>query len=148
MTNLELNKSIVREYLEEVWNKKNPDSLEKYIALDYVRHCEAMPPPLQEIKGIEGLKQMYSMSVGAFPDWDEEIEILSAEGDKVAYLSRAKATQKGPFGPFPASGKCFTLTIIGIHRIADDKIAETWVTWDNVAWLTQLGHFPPPEGKR
>ena len=145
MTNLDRNKSIVREYLEEVWNKKNPGALEKYIAPDYLRHCEAMPPPLQELKGIEGLKQMFSMTMAAFPDWDEQIEILSAEGDKVVYLSRANATQKGPFGPFPASGKSFTLTIIGIHRIAGGKIAETWVTWDNVTWLTQLGHFSPPE---
>jgi len=142
--NLEKNKSIVRDYLEEVWNKKSPAALERLIAPDYVRHCEAMPPPLQELKGIEGLKQMYTMTISSFPDWDEQIEILSAEGDKVAYLSKATATQKGPFGPFPASGKSFKLTIIGIHRIAKGKIAETWVTWDNVAWLTQLGHLSPP----
>jgi hypothetical protein len=47
-------------------------------------------------------------------------------------------------GPFPAIGKSFKVTIIGIHRIAKGKIAETWVTWDNVAWLTQIGHFPHP----
>ncbi len=142
--NLEKNKSIVCDYLEEVWNKKSPAALERFIAPDYVRHCEAMPPPLQELKGIEGLKQMYSMTMASFPDWDEQIEILSAEVDKVAYLSRATGTQKGPFGPFPASGKSIKVTIIGIHRIANGKIAETWVTWDNVALLTQMGHFPPP----
>ncbi len=145
MNNLEKNKSIVRDYLEEVWNKKNPAVLGQYIAPDYVRHCEAMPPPLQELQGIEGLEQMYTMTIASFPDWDEQIEILAADGDKVAYLSRATATQKGPFGPFPASGNSFKVTIIGIHRIANGKIAETWVTWDNVAWLTQLGHLPPPE---
>jgi steroid delta-isomerase-like uncharacterized protein len=144
MGNTEENKSIVRGYLEEVWNKKNPAALERFIAPGYVRHCEAMPHPLQEIQGIEGLKQMYSMTIASCPDWDEQIEILSAEGDKVAYLSKAAATQKGPFGPFPASGKSFKVTIIGIHRIEKGKIAETWVTWDNVAWLTQLGHFPSP----
>jgi len=142
--NLEKNKSIVRGYLEEVWNKRNSAALERFIAPDYVRHCEAMPPPLQELQGIEGLQQMFSMTMAAFPDWNEQIEILVAEGDKVAYLSKATATQKGPFGPFPASGKSFKVTIIGIHRIANGKIAETWVTWDNVAWLTQMGHFPPP----
>ncbi len=104
-----------------------------------------MPPPLQEIRGIEGLKQMYSMTIDSIPDWDEQIEILAAEGDRVAYLSKAAGTQKGPFGPFPPSGKSFEVTVIGIHRIANGRIAETWVTWDNVAWLTQLGHLPPPE---
>jgi steroid delta-isomerase-like uncharacterized protein len=145
MEDLEKNKSIVRDYLEEVWNKKNPAALERYIAPDYVRHCEAMPSPLQEIHGIEGLAQMYSMTIVSCPDWNEQIEIMAADGDKVAYLSKATATQKGPFGPFPASGKSFKVTIIGIHRIANNKITETWVTWDNVAWLTQLGHLPSPE---
>lgn len=145
MEDLEKNKSIVLGYLEEVWNKKNPAALERFIAPDYVRHCEAMPPPFQELHGIEGIKQMFEMTIASCPDWDEQIEIMAAEGDKVAYLSKATATQKGPFGPFPASGKSFESTVIGIHRIAQEKIAETWVTWDNVAWLTQLGHLPPPE---
>ncbi len=146
MNTLEKNKSIVINYLEEVWNKKNSDAMEGFIAPDYVRHCEAMPHPLQELRGIEGLKQMFSMTIAAFPDWDEQIQILSAEKDKVAYLSEAEATQSGPFGPFPATDKKFKVTIIGIHRIEESKIAETWVTWDNVAWLTQLGHFTFPDG--
>jgi steroid delta-isomerase-like uncharacterized protein len=145
MNDLEKSKSIVRDYLDEVWNKKNPAAMERFIAPSYIRHCEAMPLPLQELRGIEGLKEMFSMTTAAFPDWNEQIQILSAEKDKVAYLSEAEATQSGPFGPFPASGKKFKVTIIGIHRIEKSKIAETWVTWDNVAWLTQLGHFPSPE---
>jgi hypothetical protein len=29
-------------------------------------------------------------------------------------------------------------------RLQDGKIAEMWVTWDNVAILKQLGLFPSP----
>jgi hypothetical protein len=32
---------------------------------------------------------------------------------------------------------------IGIFRLEEGKIAELWVEWDNLATLTQLGHFPP-----
>ncbi len=32
----------------------------------------------------------------------------------------------------------------GIFRLEDGKIAEMWVTWDNLSALMQLGHFPPP----
>jgi predicted ester cyclase len=28
-------------------------------------------------------------------------------------------------------------------RVEDGRIAEMWVTWDNMAALTQLGHLPP-----
>jgi predicted ester cyclase len=37
------------------------------------------------------------------------------------------------------------LKIIGIQRFEGGKIVETWVSWDNLASLAQLGHFPPPE---
>ena len=29
-------------------------------------------------------------------------------------------------------------------HIENGKIAESWVSWDNVAMLSQLGFFPPP----
>jgi hypothetical protein len=32
----------------------------------------------------------------------------------------------------------------GFHRIDDGKIAETWVTWHNLATLTELGLWTPP----
>ena len=48
-------------------------------------------------------------------------------------------------GPFPATGKKADLKYLGILRIEDGKIAEMWVEWDNLAMLTQLSHFPPPE---
>lgn len=34
--------------------------------------------------------------------------------------------------------------LVTVVRFEDGKIAEWWVTWDNLAGLTQLGHFPPP----
>ena len=67
---------------------------------------------------------------------------MIAEGDKVAYVSTISGTQTGPMGGLPASGKDFTLVNIIIQRLEDGKIAETWVSWDNVAMLTQLGFMP------
>ena len=49
-------------------------------------------------------------------------------------------------GDLPASGKEFMLKNIVIQRIEDGKVAETWISWDNVAMLIQLGFFPAPSG--
>lgn len=35
------------------------------------------------------------------------------------------------------------LVIIGMHRFEGALIAETWPSWNNLAALMQLGHFPP-----
>ena len=37
-----------------------------------------------------------------------------------------------------------TVDMGALFRIADGRIAELWVTWDNMSALGQLGHFPPP----
>lgn len=66
------------------------------------------------------------------------------EGDRVAFYGKFKGTQEGPMGPFPATGKQLESEMAGMFRIHDGKIAELWITWDNVAGLVQLGHFPPP----
>ena len=52
-------------------------------------------------------------------------------------------TQTGEMDGLPPSGKSYSIVNIIIHRFENGKIAETWVSWDNVAMLTQLGYFPP-----
>ena len=82
------------------------------------------------------------------PDCRDSVLFILAEGDKVSYVTRTTGTQTGPMGELPASGREFALTNIVIHRVMDGKIAETWVSWDNVAMLTQLGFFPQPTPKQ
>ena len=68
--------------------------------------------------------------------------MLVGEGDFVAWRSTGTGTQQGPMGPFPATGRRMSITIIGMHRFENGKIAETWTSWDNVAALGQLGLLP------
>lgn len=140
----EQNKQVVRYITEEGVNKQNPDKWDEVLTADYVRHCEAMPPELQEIRDIETMKGFLKEHFAAFPDWHESIDLILAEGDKVAYITTGTDTQTGAMGPLPASNKQCNVKTFIVHRFEDGKIAESWVSWDNVAFLTQLGHFPPP----
>jgi predicted ester cyclase len=67
-----------------------------------------------------------------------------AEGDKVTVHSHYRATQQGPMGPLPATGRVLTADFISIYRIADGRIAEAWAEWDSLNGLIQLGHLKPP----
>jgi predicted ester cyclase len=69
--------------------------------------------------------------------------LLLAEGECVAFYNTYAGTQTGQWGPLPPSGKRFELDISGVFRIANGRIAEMWITWDNLALLTQLGRWPP-----
>ena len=120
----------------------NFEGFKSLLAPDYVRHCQAMPPELQEIRGTGQFFDFIEEFITAVPVYQDTISVMIARGDKVAYVSTITGIQTGPMGGLPASGKEFSLVNIIIQRLEDGKIAETWVSWDNVAMLTQLGFMP------
>ena len=140
----EQNKALVQRIHSEVSNG-NLEIFDEVLSPDYVRHCQAMPPELQEIHGTEVFKAFVADFVNAVSNCKDEIEFIIADSNMVAYVTTTTGTQTGPMGDLPASGKEFMLKNIVIQRIENGKIAETWISWDNVAMLTQLGFFPPAE---
>lgn len=128
---------------DEGINKQNLTVIEELLTDDYIRHCQAMPPDLQEINGKETMMELFKGHFSAFPDWNEEIEIKAVDGNTIAYISKGIGTQTGQAGNLPPKGlKCDVDHVI-IHRFNNGKIAETWVSWDNLTLLGQLGHYPP-----
>ena len=122
------------------------ETFKSLLAPDYVRHCQAMPPDLQEIRGTEKFVAFLEGFIAGAPGYEDVLSQMIAQGDRVAYVSTMSGTHTGPMGGLPPTGKAFTVVNIVIQRLEDGKIAETWVSWDNVAMLSQLGLFPPPAG--
>ena len=142
---VESNKEKVREMLASI-SSGDVSGFLAGLSPDYVRHCQAMPPDLQEIRGPEMMGAWLAANFETFPDYTEEVEWLVGEGDFVAWRSKGRGTMTGAMGPFPATGKTMELTIMGMHRFEGGKLAETWTSWDNVAALTQLGLMPSEAG--
>jgi len=137
------NIALVQRIHSEVSNG-NLEIFDEVLSPDYVRHCQAMPPELQEMHGKEIFKAFVADFVNSVSNCKDEIEFIIADSNMVAYVTTTTGVQTGPMGDLPASGKEFMLKNIVIQRIENGKIAETWISWDNVAMLTQLGFFPPP----
>lgn len=138
---VEANKLTVARLLQRV-SAGDPEAFVEMLTPGYVRHCQAMPPELQEIRGPDAMLAFLRANQSTFPDYREELEYVLGEGDVVAWRSRGMGTMAGPMGPFPATGKRMQITIIGMHRFEGERIAETWTSWDNVAALMQLGLMP------
>lgn len=140
----EANKALVRRIHAEL-ARGNVAIMDTVLAPGYLRHCQAMPPGLQELTDIEVFKGFLTEFVAACPGYTDSIGPIIADGNMVAYVSTMRGTQTGPMAGLPPSGKEFVGVNLVMHRFNDEgKVAETWVTWDNVAMLTQLGYFPPP----
>jgi len=138
----EKNKKVIRQLVTAV-NTRNYDLLDEIVAPDFVRHCQATPDV--HVKSRNEMKQFLRQDLTVFPDSRISLEVIIAEGNMVAGYFTFSATQKGAIGPFPASGKKVALKYLSIMRLEAGKIAEMWIEWDNLAVLSQLGHWPPAE---
>ena len=136
----EKNKEIVAKTFDIVANG-DYDGMDAYISKHYIRHCQATPDLV--ITSLEAFKEFIRVDRIAIPDQKLNVKMLIAEGDLVAFWATYTGTQTGQMGPFPATGKKAKLDFSGVHRLEDGKVVETWVTWDNLTILSQLGHFPP-----
>lgn len=138
----QLNKEVVRAAFETV-SKGDIDNMDDYISEDYVRNCPATPDV--NVRSLSQFKDFLRKDRLSIPDQEIETIKLVAEGDYVAFWAVYKGTQSGPMGPFPPSNKYAELQFSGIHKLQDGKITESWITWDNIDILSQLGHFPPAQ---
>jgi len=139
----EENKALVREVVEEVFNKKNLAVADRAYARDYVGYDPATPEP---IRGPEGVKKDISAYHAAFPDLRFTIEDQIAEGDRVVSRFRCTGTHRGELMGISPTGKRAEVTGISIVRIAGGRIAEEWNAWDALGLMQQLGAVPPPPG--
>ena len=140
----EANKSLVRSF-SAAGNENDLEAFDNLLAHDFVRHCQATPEI--SVASRKEFKQFYRDTALTFPDQRMTLDALVAEGDRVAFWGTFSGTQVGPMGPFPPTGRRLESDIGGMFRIEDGKIAELWVTWDNLSGLVQLGLFPPPESE-
>jgi steroid delta-isomerase-like uncharacterized protein len=137
----EKNKVVVRRYLEEVWNARNPGLIAELVAESFIDHH--LPPELPS--GPAGVDIWYNAAVTAFPDCHITREDVIAEGDKVVTRFTFSGTHRGEFMGIPATGKQFSITAIAIARIADGKLVEWWENADVMGLMQQLGALPAPE---
>jgi steroid delta-isomerase-like uncharacterized protein len=129
----------------EAMNTRQLELLDPIVTPDFRRHCQATPDVL--VNSLAEFKDFLREDARVFPDSVQTVQHLVAEGDMVAVWATYEGTQRGQMGPFPASGKKMRLDFGAFLRIQDGKIAELWVTWDNMAALAQLGHLPGPKAK-
>jgi predicted ester cyclase len=125
-------KTVVRRFLEEVVNARNPDAAPDILAQDHVLH------PIDGSEPIVGGPVFATLIAGirvSFPDWHNTLEDLVAEGDRVAFRYVEGGTHRGEWNGIPATGRTVIARGIDIVRIEAGKIAETWVSTDIVPTL-------------
>jgi len=132
---LERNKTIVRRFVEEVWNQSNLDVADELVHPDFENG---------EGKGPEAIKEnVRALRLIAFPDLRFEIEHLIAEGDYVVAHMTATGTHLGTFRDVHAATRRHaTWMEIGIWRIDNGMLREGWFAAHELDLRRQLGLIP------
>lgn len=134
-------KALVTSFFEQVLGQGDIERIDEFMHDDYVLTIVGQPAPLDR----QGHKALVAHLRSAFPDWQEEVVDVIAEGDRVVTHVRGTGTQTGEFQGIPATGKTMHMESVNIDRIVDGKIAERWLLVDTLGALVQLGvvNLPP-----
>jgi predicted ester cyclase/ketosteroid isomerase-like protein len=127
-------KTIVRDYLEGAWNYQKRMSLCDVLAPDYVMHG-----PMHEIFGCAAYQEFVAEELENIGDMFVKVEDLVAENDRVVARCTTTFELHGAFmGAYPP-GHTIRMQSISIHRVAGDRVAESWDTYDLCSLLRDLG---------
>lgn len=130
----------VMQRLERAMNERQLDQLDELLTDDFVRHSEATPQ--LQVQSREQFKEFLRQDAASFPDNVQRFIHVAVEGDLIGFYASYEGTHEGPLGPFPATGKRVKFHFAGVFRAEGGKLAESWLTWDNVTILGQLGLLP------
>ena len=135
----EANKQLVRTFIEEVMNKRQPAAADRFLVANFVEHNPNLP------QGRDGRKQFVAAVLAGFSDYHGEIVEILAEGDKVVVRTQWSGTQDGPFLGLPPSGNKVRFSTADFLRIEGGKVAEHWDVVDSLPRAVALGLVPPPK---
>jgi len=138
----EQNKAVVRRLFEEAFGKGNLAVLDEIVAPNQVNGGPGALPGMPS--GPEGAKMLITNYRNAFPDLRFTIDEQVAEGNTVVTRWTAHGTHNGELAGLPATGKPATVVGMGIDRIENGKIVESWGLFDQFGMLQQLGVIPAP----
>jgi steroid delta-isomerase-like uncharacterized protein len=131
---------LVERFVAEVVNGGNTRLLGALVAPEHVTH-----DPTGDLYGPEGLRIDIAGYRAAFPDLEMSTDDLVADGDRIARRFTIRGTHQGAFMGVPPSGRQVAVGGIAIHRVANGRLVETWLSYDCLSLLKQLGSSAPPE---
>lgn len=127
------NKSIVSNFIEEIWNQNQFEKIDNYISPDFIDH--SLPPALPADK--DGMKR-WIIGTGKSFEHKTVIDDIVCEEDKVMLKIRMHLKHIGFWrGIEPTHSKISTVGF-RYYKLNDGKIVEHWALLDGNAIKNQL----------
>jgi predicted ester cyclase len=128
------NKAAVLRSEAELWSKGNLAVADQVYSPKFVCHFIMG----REWRGLQGIRGAVKSHRTSFPDWNERVDDIIAEGDRVAIRITSTGTQLGEFEGFKPTGRKIMIQEFHIFRLSGGKIVEQWGMPDVQGLMSQL----------
>jgi steroid delta-isomerase-like uncharacterized protein len=129
--------AVVRRFYEDMNNGRKNELADELFTADHVLHDPQIPAQ----RGPQGVVETVSAyQKGVDGHW--EIDEIFSTGDRVVVRWTGSGKHVADMNGIPATGKEISVDAISIHRLEDNKIAESWEVWDTLGFLQQIGVVP------
>jgi steroid delta-isomerase-like uncharacterized protein len=132
------NKVLVHRFFDEMCNQRKLNLADELFSANHAYHDPQIPTG----PGPDGMKQVIGTYQGAFPDAHWQVVETIIAGNDVITRWTGSGTHKAELMGIPPTGKSVKVDGVWIHRIANNKIVESWNVWDTLGLLQQLGVVP------
>lgn len=125
-----------RQYIEAVYNKHDPEAIDRYFSPSVKVHSVA--PDAEGGEGTGYLKDLAKNLIAAFPDVKLTVEEVVQEKDRLAARVTIEGTHQGEFAGIKPTGRAVKAANFAVYRLENGKIAEVWSLTDLAALTRQL----------
>jgi steroid delta-isomerase-like uncharacterized protein len=137
-TRADMNKDVIRRFVDEVINRGNFDAANELVAEDFV---ELDPFPGQA-QGRAGLVQVIGAFRNAFPDINWVMEEMVGEGEMVCSRFIWHGTHRNEFLGIGPTGKAVSVPGFVFDKVVNGKMQESRILMNVPILMQQLGVMP------
>jgi steroid delta-isomerase-like uncharacterized protein len=134
------NKAVIRRLYNDVWNKRNLAAIDEIISPS---HALYEPDAYDSRVGPAAYRATAERFLRGIPDLRFTVQEVISEGNKFVVVWVVTGTHQGEFYGVPATNKKLSLEGITIHQIKNGKIFDSYVSWDELGMMRQVGAVPP-----
>jgi predicted ester cyclase len=103
--------------------------------------------PEGTVKGMAGIRGVVERNIAAYSTFETQVHDIFESGDRVVVRITHRGMGDGDFrsriGVYDVRGKLVTWDAIAIFRLQNGKIAEEWVSRDELGILLSFGGLKP-----
>jgi predicted ester cyclase len=133
---------VVLSYLHQVLDGRKIGLLDQLFLPDCVIHR-----PEGTLNGMAGIRGVVERNIAAYSRFETQVNDIFESGDRVVVRITHRAMGAGEFrsriGVYDVKGKAVTWDAIAIFRFQNGKIAEQWVSRDELGMLLSFGGLKP-----